>query len=284
MPLPRFDRLARKFVPSTALLSRSALLQPVLATFDSLARLLLRVFTKRPIPPLRYIVRTGVGNSILFPHLYYLTASHNLWLYFFSRGLARLDSAIVDIGSGVGKSAVGLRDFAYADARFIGRYHGFDVDPDMVDWSRRHFDAERFQFSLVDMGSSVYRPEGSTSDKPTLDVASDSIDLVFSQSLFSHLLEDDIKHYLRESCRVLRPGGVLSMTFFCLDDLERLGLLGNRWTFRFPRGAARVENDRYPESAVAYARDFMLEEARRAGFSQASVVLPSYQSTLECIK
>jgi SAM-dependent methyltransferase len=282
--MPSLDRALRKIVPSTALLSRSKLAWPVLAAVDWAARPLLRLFTRRPVPPLRYMVRTGVGNSIFFPQHYYLTASYNIWMYFFARGFARLDSRIVDIGSGVGKSAVALRDFVYVTERFTGHYHGIDVDPAMVEWSREHFDPERFRFSLVDMASSVYRPNGSGGAKPRLDCADGSVDLVFSQSLFSHLLEDDIRHYLAESCRILRPGGRMLMTFFCLDDLEEQGLLGERWTFRHSRGAARVENDRFPESAVAYRRAFMLEEARRAGFSEARIILPWYQSTIECVR
>ena len=74
------------------------------------------------------------------------------------------------------------------------------------------------------------------------------------------------------------------MTFFCLEDLDRLGLMEGRWTFRHRVGPARVENERYPEGAVAYGRDWMIEAARAAGFAEADVRLPSYQSTIACRK
>jgi SAM-dependent methyltransferase len=278
------DRLLRRIVPSTALISRSPAFAPLLAVPDALARGMLRVFGKRTIPPLRYIVRTGVSNSIFFPHNYYLTASYSIWMYLFSRGLASLGSHVVDIGSGVGKSAVALRDFGYNGERFAGSYHGFDIDPEMVAWCRSNFPADRFRFTCLDMNSSVYNPGGTVGKKPGLDYEDGQADLVFSQSLFSHLLEDDIRHYLRESYRVLRPGGAMLMTFFCMEDLEERNLLGGRWTFRHPMGAARVEHPKYPESAVAYSREWMLDAARACGFSSASVILPAHQSTLECIK
>ena len=282
--MSRLDRALRRIIPSTALLSRSAATVPMLAAADGIARAMLRVFTRQPIPPLKYIVRTGVGNSIFFPHHYYLTAAYPIWMYLFSRGLASLDSRIVDIGSGVGKSAVALRDFDYLGQRFQGHYHGFDIDPGMVAWCRENFPADRFRFTCLDMNSSVYNPEGSVGNRPRLEYEDGGADLVLSQSLFSHLLEDDIRHYLRESRRVLRPGGVMSMTFFCLDDLERLGLLGGRWTFQHPLGAALVESSKYPESAVAYQREWMLGAAREAGFSSAAVILPATQSTLEGVR
>ncbi len=275
------DRRIRKIVPSTAVLSRSKAFHALSLLSDAILRPLWRVSTRQPLPPLRLLVRTGVGNSLLFPHYYYLTAASSIWLHFFSQGYANLESDVVDIGSGVGKSAVALRDHQYMGSHFRGSYHGFDVDPEMVAWCRAHFPSDRFQFTRVDARSTVYNPAG-TAEKQRLDRPDASADLVFSQSLFSHLLEGDIRHTLAESRRILRPGGVMLMTFFCMDDLRALDLLGGRWSFAHAIGPAFVENLSYPESAVAYDRDWMLEAARAAGFREARVILPSYQSTLEC--
>jgi hypothetical protein len=130
-----------------------------------------------------FIVRTGVGNSIRFPHYYYLTASAPIWMYSFANRYAGLSSTIVDIGSGVGKSAVGLCDASYMGERFHGRYLGFDVDPEMVAWCRAHFPADRFSFTRVDVASTVYNPAGSDS-RPHLNCPDGTAELVFSQSLF----------------------------------------------------------------------------------------------------
>ena len=83
---------------------------------------------------------------------------------------------------------------------------------------------------------------------------------------------------------MLKPGGWMLMTFFCLDDLEQLGLLGDRWTFQYEIGDARVENERYPESAVACTQAWMVEAARKVGLVEGDVILPSYQSTIACRK
>jgi len=267
------------------LLSRSPVFAKASRVVDIFVRPFFWLFTNQPLPPLKFIVRTGVGNNVLFPHYYYLTMSFQLWLYFFHRGYATLDSYIVDIGSGIGKSAVALRDFNYmGNERFRGLYHGFDVDPEMVRWCQEHFPADHFEFTLLDMHNKLYNPQGSIENMPSLSCRDGSVDLVFSQSLFSHLLEENIRYYISEGFRVLKPGGVMSMTFFCLDDLEKLQLLGGRWTFRHRLGAAYVEDEYFPESAVAYRTKWMLEVAKNSGFSHARVVLPAYQSTLECIK
>ena len=245
---------------------------------DMFARPFFRLFTRQPIPPLRLMVRVGVGNNIIFPHYEYLTKAVSLWLYFFRKGFATPDSQIVEIGSGVGRVAVPLRDFS--DEEFHGYYHGFDIDPEMVRWCQEHFPADNFGFTLLDMHSTIYNPRGSVGSKPHLSVADNSVDLVYSTSLFTHLLEEDVRHYISESFRILRPGKVMVMSFFCLDDLEQMQLLGGRWTFSHRIGSAYVENKAFPESAVAYRKEWILEVARSFGFSHLRVV-PGQQSRLE---
>ncbi len=245
---------------------------------------------------MRYISRTGC-NDVLSPYFFYLTQGVNFWMYAFAQGWAKLDSRIVDIGCGCGKSAVALRDFDYMGERFRGQYFGVDVDGDMVHWCRQNFDPRHFTFRTVDSYSAVYNPAPpglaskrgtptrDTSDLPVLEGCEDgSIDLVMSQSLFSHLLERDVKAYVKESARVLRPGGIMAMTFFCMDDLRRLNILGGRWTFAHRRGAAYIENERYPEAAVAYDKSWMEGVCRDAGFGEVETLLPAYQSTVLCVK
>lgn len=279
------EALIRKFVSSTVLIARNPLFSAASHVLDATYGRYAEWRTGVKMPPLRYIVRTGVGNNILFPHLYYATAGHKIWEYFFSAGLANLSSQIVDIGCGCGKSAVVLRDFCYADTRFTGHYYGFDIDANLIEWCRGHFPAAHFTFTLVDGKSTVYPSSGTSQPERSLAACSDnSIDLVFSQSLFSHLLEDDLSHYLRESYRVLKPGGAMCMTFFCLEDIATLGLLGKRWSFQHKVGKAYVENLSFPEAAVGYEREVIVDLAKAVGFSTADVVLPTYQSSLLCKK
>jgi len=275
----------RRFIPSAVLIARHPLFAVLSRAIDGTYGRYAEWRTGVVMPPVRYMARTGVSNNILFPHFYYATAAHSVWEYFFSHDLARLDSRIVDIGCGCGKSAVTLRDFRYADARFTGHYYGFDIDREQVEWCRRHFPPEHFTFCTVDGRSAVYSGSGRVARGKVLAACTDeSMDLVFSQSLFSHLLEEDLERYLRESYRVLRPGGAMCMTFFCMEDLQQLGLLGTRWSFGNRMGRARVENAAFPEAAVAYERADMVDAAKSAGFLFPRVILPSYQSSLLCIK
>ena len=278
------ERWLRKLVPSTAVLSRSPLFYPLSLLNDWTIGAASRRIAKRRIPPMRYISRTGC-NAILSPYFYYLTAGVNFWLYAFAQGWAHLNSRIVDIGSGCGKSAVALSDFDHMGQRFQGKYFGFDVDPDMIRWSQQNFDAEHFSFRTIDSYSAVYNPDGRPGSGVRLTGCEDgTIDLVMSQSLFSHLLEQELRQYVAESMRVLRPGGVMAMTYFCMDDLRALKLLGGRWNFEHRSGPAYIENERYPEAAVAYDKSWMEQVCREAGFSRVETILPAYQSTILSVK
>jgi SAM-dependent methyltransferase len=278
------DKFLRRLIPSAPVFTRSPLFYPLSLASDLSIGLLYRLMSRRAVPPLRYMCRTGVGNNILFPHASYMNAGTDFWMYAFSQGWARLDSRIVDIGCGCGKIAAKLRDFVYMRKGFGGHYFGFDVDAEMVDWCQKHFPPERFTFRKVDAFNSVWNPTASKAPPRLMECASDTIDLVISHSLFSHLLEEDIKTYLLEAVRTLRPGGAMAMTFFCLEDMSDLRLLGGRWTFPHRIGNAQVETMRYPEAAVGYKKDFMIDMARAAGFTRVEVILPDYQSTLFCIK
>ncbi|MFZ0707107.1 MAG: class I SAM-dependent methyltransferase [Candidatus Korobacteraceae bacterium] len=278
------ERWLRKLVPSTAVLSRSAAFYHLSLINDWTVGAACRLITKRRFPPMRYISRTGC-NDVLSPYFFYLTHGVNFWLYAFAQGWANLNSRIVDIGSGCGKSAVALRDFEYMGQRFQGQYFGFDVDADMIRWCQQNFAPEHFSFRSIDSFSAVYNPSGASQTQVRLQGCDDgSIDLVMSQSLFSHLLEPELRAYVRESARVLRGGGLMAMTFFCMDDLRALKLLGGRWSFAHQREAAHIENERYPEAAVAYDKAWMEQVCREAGFSRVETILPAYQSTVLCVK
>lgn len=128
----------------------------------------------------------------------------------FSHVLARWiprDAALLDMGCGPGRTArfLMLRD----DVRYVG----FDIFKPAIDWANRFlvpFSGARFRFEHFDAHSAHYNPRGALKAVEVRFPAADaSIDLAFAASLFTHLLEPDARHYLRESARVLKESGLL---------------------------------------------------------------------------
>lgn len=278
-----FDRMMRRLFPSTARLSFNPLFKAAVDCFDLLPRLAFPELTAR-LPPNHLRIRVGVGNRFFANYLNFVVAPTVFWMHAFHAGLCRLNSTIVDIGCGCGRSALVLRDYKYKMERFAGSYIGIDVDKEMLEWCRTHFDRERFEFHHSPHVSRAYRAAGDKNEYYRLPLADNSVDFVFSVSLFSHLLEREVANYCRESWRVLKEGQHMLMYFFSMDRLPPT--YGDRHTFRFQVGNAHVESLAIPEAAVAYHEAYLMSVAREAGFSSAEVQMApgDWQPILLCRK
>jgi len=220
-------------------------------------------------------VRVGVVNSVLFNQVYHLQAGKDFWLSWLSSGYAKADSNILELGCGCGRVAHHLRgDW------FTGRYTGVDIDREALEWNASHFPSPKFSFLPSPHVSATYSSDSSDKGEPITFPDDWEMDFIYSTSLYTHLLEDEVVNYTRESYRVLRPNGTMYMTFFCLDSVE----LGDRWTFKHKIGEAFVENIKYPEAAVAYTREFLERLCYSVGFSSVSIIEGRGQSSLICRK
>ncbi|MGQ0799315.1 MAG: class I SAM-dependent methyltransferase [Pseudomarimonas sp.] len=118
---------------------------------------------------------------------------------------------ILDIGCGCAKIARHL----VADPR-VRSYRGFDPMQACVEWCQRFvapLGGERFCFEHIDLYSSEYNPQGRVhADQFVFPLTDQSIDIAIAASIFTHLLEPDARNYLRQSARVLRPGGRLILS------------------------------------------------------------------------
>src|SRR4051812_42724711 len=109
-----------------------------------------------------------------------------------SRGLGQ-DALVVDVGCGSGRLAVHLAPFAGI------RYIGSDVVPRLLEYARDLCGRPDWQFTHTD-GTRI--PAGDS-----------TADFVTFFSVFTHLPHEQIFQYFREALRVLKPGGLMLMSF-----------------------------------------------------------------------
>jgi SAM-dependent methyltransferase len=259
-----FERWLRKLVPSTSMLSYNPLFKVVIGVPSWLYSFTSRAF--RGLPPNYMRIRVGVRNDIFFNHAPFLTTAPPFWFAAALKGWINLQSNIVDIGVGCGRSAIFLRDWGFYGEKYTGQFLGIDIDDEMLTWCRTNYPAKNFRFERSDHSSSSYKGSGTGASGVVLPVADSTQDLVYSKSLFSHLLETELDNYIRESARVLKPGGVMSMTYFSLTTHP--ASLGGRHTFQHRMGVARIESVKQPTAAVAYYDDDLKQLAMAAGFSK----------------
>ena len=169
------------------------------------------------IPPRELIIQNGIGVGDL----------ENVEMEFDSigRGIAKglmknglLPShTVLDVGCGLGRVARALVQFLDG-----GSYIGIDACRSSIEWCTAHyFDHNNFRFFHADVFSTMYNLSSAfTPDKYRFPIESESIDFIFSTSLFTHLLLPAVDNYLKEMARVLRPDGKIFNTFMLLDEVS----------------------------------------------------------------
>jgi len=180
-----------------------------------------------------------------------------------SRGL-QPDHRVLDIGSGIGNLAIGLRDY-------LRSYDGVDIHREAVTWCQRAITPRHptFRFHRADLMSRAYNPGGAVpASAYHFPFADNSFDFIFLASVFTHMLPDAVEHYLHEISRLLAPGGVCVASFFLLNDETRGGVEAGRSFMSFgvghPSGLCLLHDATVPEAAVAMDEQFVrriLEQA-----------------------
>ena len=87
----------------------------------------------------------------------------------------------------------------------------------------------------------------------------ESFDVVLLASVFTHMLPADVKHYMHEIVRVLKPGGRTLITFFLLNEESSALSKEGKASFNFEHEMQgyRTTNVDNPEAAIAYPEAFV---------------------------
>jgi cyclopropane fatty-acyl-phospholipid synthase-like methyltransferase len=169
-------------------------------------------------------------------------------------GLSR-DSRLLEIGCGPGRLVIGI-------LRRVGdlaMYRGLDVDAAAIRWCKRHIESAHpnFRFELLDLANPRYNPTGTQMDDGfRLELDDCSFDFVYLYSVFSHLLAEDVRVYLREFRRVLVNDGRVFLTAFVEEEVADVSVN--------PQGYRREWTG--PLHCVRYDRAFFERLVGEAGF------------------
>jgi SAM-dependent methyltransferase len=169
------------------------------------------------IPPRELIIQNGIGvNDLDNVEMEFDRIGKGLASELIRDGLLP-SHAVLDVGCGLGRVARALVQFLNS-----GSYMGIDACLSSIEWCTAHYSGrDNFRFFHADVFSTMYNPSSANApDQYRFPVASESIDFIFSTSLFTHLLLGAVDNYLKEMARVLRPGGKMWNTFMLLDAVS----------------------------------------------------------------
>jgi ubiquinone/menaquinone biosynthesis C-methylase UbiE len=165
------------------------------------------------------------------------------------------NSRVLDVGCGCGAAALVLQKYLHKS----GQYEGFDIYPELVYWCQQMIEAKdaRFHFRLANITNHQYNPKGTIKAQDYTYMYPDNyFDLVIAWSVHTHLLEADLKHYLSETARVLKPGGYAWISYFLMRDKAKLAIKQHQSVLTFKVKQTKSswsEQSTIPETAVCYA-------------------------------
>ena len=96
------DRALRKLFPSTSRLTFNPLFRAAVNATDVIPRMVFPEF--RTLPPNHLRIRVGIGNRILNNQTHFLVHARDFWMFVFCEGIADMQSDILDIGVGAGRT------------------------------------------------------------------------------------------------------------------------------------------------------------------------------------
>jgi SAM-dependent methyltransferase len=172
--------------------------------------------------------------------------------------------SVLDFGCGCGRIA---RQLIQQDPP-PRRYLGLDVHRGMIQWCQRHLapHAPGFRFEHHDAFQLAFNSGGQRTPV-AFPAPAAAFSLVIAWSVFTHLLEPQVDHYLREVARVLRRDGYFFSTWFLFDKSE--------YPMMQAFQNALYINDVDPTNAVILDRRWLLALASARGLKVVAASPPA---------
>ncbi|MFA6992147.1 MAG: class I SAM-dependent methyltransferase [Candidatus Gracilibacteria bacterium] len=175
---------------------------------------------------------------------------------------------VLDIGCGIGRIAIPLTKYISRE----GLYEGFDIDNRGIKWCTKNLTSKcpNFHFQYVDLYNKYYNKKGKILSHDFVFPHTDNhFTFAFAISVFTHMLPEDVIHYLKELHRVLMPGGRALITFFFIDEEARAniekGLSDANFKFNIDENSFYSHKD-VREAEIGFNSDWILKQIENCGF------------------
>lgn len=163
-------------------------------------------------------------------------------------------SRVLEIGCGCGRTAMALTE-VLEDAHFTG----MDIHKGSIEscLKNKKLTAKGFTFNHLDVQNNEYNPKGPALAKDfVFPYKLEAFDVIFMVSVFTHMLTDDVKNYIKEISRMMAPGGICMVTTFIMDEDKKM----HGMSFPHKEQEHFYYNESLPEEAIGYELGFFQKE------------------------
>jgi SAM-dependent methyltransferase len=159
-----------------------------------------------PLPPVSLRRSVGVEDPVFFENPHGILAFGDLVP-------AEKYDRVFDFGCGCGRVA---RQMLLQSEHVPSQYYGVDLFEPSISWCRENLTAvnPNFQFDHVDVYNAQLNP-GGTAQAPV--PTDQKFSLVNAHSVFTHILERNLRFYFSECVRLMEPGAYMRATWFLFD-------------------------------------------------------------------
>ncbi len=162
------------------------------------------------------------------------------------------DDSVLDIGCGIGRSAVALTEFLSPK----GSYDGFDVMKEGINWCKNTItkDFPNFHFKLTELKNDLYNSKKESAENFKFPYPNKAFDVAFLFSVFTHMQPNEIQNYLNEINRTLKDDGRCLATFFIYDDSNesQISNVNRDFNFKYSYDGYRLMDDKVKSANIAF--------------------------------
>lgn len=163
---------------------------------------------------------------------------------------------VLEIGSGNGRIASSLTSYLEN-----GSYIGVDIMKPFIKWCQEAYrDYDRFTFKHINIYNKYYNKFAFKKSRNfKFPFESEKFDFIYLTSVFTHMHSKDINNYLSEIGRMLKPGGIVFITYFLInEETKKLMKEGKSMrSFKTYTEFSYTDNPKNPESAIAFDEVFI---------------------------
>ena len=188
---------------------------------------------------------------------------------FIQRVALQPTAEVLEIGCGIGNIAYGLSYYLQSP----GRYEGFDFSEELISWAQQNITTQKPHCNFRQIDS--YLP---------LPYYAKSFDFVFISSRFTQVGGSEIRNYLDEVYRVVKPGGRLLFNCFLVNhESEKLiskGKSSQPLIHRLQEGFTKDLNA--PEKGMGFLESLLLKWVNNSGFDVLGKFYGSWCGRVGC--